>query len=758
MKWRNLKRWICLLLAATLVLGTASGCSSKDREQNGTGNGSSQDGSTQDSGGQAKGRFQEEDIDTGAGFGNIFDMKKLEDGTVRLIDYDYSGMGAVWDSGDQGKTWEKAYDFPAEVQGQYDRGMSSAALSPDGQAVCVVEENTDNGSDSILYLLDKDGKADRIPFALSEAKGTDKIISDVQFPDSSQAVIQDDAGMVYQVDVSNGNVKHTYEFGTGGSDCRVFAVGNTLMVQKSSEVLLYDMETGEQKSSEEALNKGGAENGFFSAVDTLDAGESIYCLSPGGLYHYKFGGSVMEQLIDGSMNSLGAPWCYPAALAMVDEENLFVAANDPNSNSIAATEIWKYTYSADIPAKPDKELKIYSLYDNEEMRQFIHRFQKDHLDMYVNYQIALADENGMTVSDALKTLTTEIMAGSGPDVLLLDYMPVEAYIEKGVLRDLAPLLEEEGSYFEKIISAYQDDEGQICAAPARFLIPLMYADSSSYTPGEDFNTFTERKDTMINMQPWSVVEKFWYTCSAAWQKDDRTLDETKITEFFSRLKNAYGEYDESLGDMDSEYYSERSKTEMVDQSTMDAGEYSFAGGHINTNFGLCRRMDYDMQQVLEQKFEDGKRGLMPGQADHVFVPAMVLGISSKSSQTEAAEEFVKSLFSEEAQEVSTAGGLPVDGFPVEKDAFHSFIDGHEYEKITGSTTTIVEYVVTLEPTPEEAVAEMTELAESLTTPALKDQVIMDVVVEQGEKVLKGEISPEEGAAVIMKKANIYLAE
>lgn len=756
MKCRGLKRIICLLLSVTLVLGTAGGCSGKGRGQTKAGDGNSQAGNAQESGEQAKGRFQEEDIDTGVEIGDIYDLRRLEDGTVRLIDY--IGTSAVWDSGDQGKTWEKVYDFPSEVQEQYDRGMSSAALSPDGQAVCVVEEFTNESSESILYLVDGEGKADRISFELPDAEGAESEISDVQFPDSSQVMIQDDAGTIYQVDVSDGNVKHTYEIGTGSSDCRVFAVGNTLMVQKPSEVLLYDMETGEQKRSEEALNKGGAENGFFSAVDTLDAGESIYCLSTGGLYHYKFGGSVMEQLIDSNMNSLGAPWCFPAALAMVDEENLFVAANDPNSNSIAATKIWKYTYSADIPAKPDKELKIYSLYDNEEMRQFIYHFQKDHPDIYVNYQIALADENGMTVSDALKTLTTEIMTGSGPDVLLLDYMPVEAYIEKGVLQDLSQLLKEGGSYFEKIISAYQDEQGQICAAPARFLIPMMYADSSSYMPGEDFNAFTARKDTMINIQPWEVVEKFWYTCGAAWQKDDRTLDEAKITEFLSRLKNAYGEYDESLGDINSEYYTERSKAEMVDQSSMDAREYSFAGGGINMNFGLCRRMDYEMQQVLEQKFEDGKRGLMPGQADHVFVPAMVLGISSKSSQTEAAEEFVKGLFSKEAQEVSTAGGLPVDGFPVERNAFHSFIDGHEYEKITGSTTTVVEYVVTLEPTPEEAVAEMTELAESLTTPALKDQVIMDVVVEQGEKVLKGELSPEEGAAAIMQKASIYLAE
>ena len=74
----------------------------------------------------------------------------------------------------------------------------------------------------------------------------------------------------------------------------------------------------------------------------------------------------------------------------------------------------------------------------------------------------------MTVSDALKTLTTEIMAGNGPDVLLLDGMPVETYIEKGVLKDLSALIKESGgSYFENILNAYQDAQGQMCAVPAR---------------------------------------------------------------------------------------------------------------------------------------------------------------------------------------------------------------------------------------------------------------------------------------------------
>ena len=149
---------------------------------------------------------------------------------------------------------------------------------------------------------------------------------------------------------------------------------------------------------------------------------------------------------------------------------------------------------------------------------------------------------------------------------------------------------------------------------------------------------------------------------------------------------------------------------------------------------------------------------MPGQADHVFVPSMVMGISSKSAQPEMAEEFVKYLFSQEAQKVSQSGG-----FPVEKESFRSVIDGHQYEGTENLVAVggndegeVLDYA--MEPTPEEEITKLTKLVESLTTPALQDDVIKEAVVEQGEKVLKGEQSPEEGAAAIMQKVNIYLAE
>ncbi len=756
MKCRIWKRVMGMLLAAVLICAALAGCSKGGAGENEDESKGGKDGQSEEE--SARGRFLEEELSVGGKFDYVLDMRKLEDGSFRLIAQ--SGVNtAVWELADGGKTLEKIYDFPEELQASSGGAVQRAALSPDGQIICAFEEWGTDGEHCLLYLIDGGDKANQIPFELPELED-DKNWTDeedmpnqvdrLQFPVNGQVVLQDSNGTVFQLDAADGSVKHKYEIGSAMYPFEMFAIGNTLIAQSGDQVMIYDLESGEQKQEEETLS-GGAKGGSFWGMDTLDGGESIYCLSSGGLYHYKFGGSVMEQLIDGSMNTLGTPDFFPMAMAMQDEQNLVVAAGGDSGTE--GMVLYKYTYSADAPVKPNKELKLYSLYDDETIREIINRFRKEHSDVHVNYQVALSEDNGMTVSDALKTLTTEIMAGNGPDVLLLDGMPVQTYIEKGVLRDLSTMLKETGgSYFENIINAYQDEQGQLCAVPSRFLVPMIQAGSKYYTPGEGFNDFMERKDTMANMRPANVVSKFWYTCGAAWQKEDGTLDETKVTEFLVKLKNGYGEYDSNIEEYDYD-------REPLDSLLLYAGDFELIEGNWNTNFGLCGHRNFGLEGAINEKVTDGCIDLMPGQADHVFVPFMALGISSKSTQPELAEEFARYMLSPNAaQEIFTQAS----GFPVEKGAFRMAIDGHEFEKNQIDNThhlsngDVIEF--TQAPTPEEEITKMTELVESLTTPSLQDDVIKEAVAEQGVKVLKGELSPEEGAAAIMQKVNIYLAE
>lgn len=775
MKHKNIKRITGLLLALALAAASFSGCSGK-----GGGNGADSAGNTVDgangesaggdSGERAMGRFLEEEVDTGVVFGNIYDMKRLEDGTIRLIGADAdNGSKGAWDSKDGGASWEQAYEFPKEIEDSGDGYSDYVVLSQDGQAACAYNRIGGDAITTELYLLDKDGKARKIPYELpkSEEHGdVANLMMGICFLGNEQILVQDISDIVYQVNTADGSVKHTYEFDGSGGTHQIYTAGSQMVVVTETEVLLYNTESGEQLPAEETLQKCVTESGFIHAVDTTDAGESMYYLTSAGLYHYKFGGSLMEQMIDGEMNSLGAPAFYPIALAVLDEQNILVAANDENASSAMGISLLKFAYSAETPAKPDKELKVYSLYENRDLGQAISRFRKEHTDIYVNYQVAMSEENGMTLSDALKTLTTEIMAGKGPDVLVLDGMPVETYVEKGILKDISALLAgSEGNYFEDIIHAYQDKQGQICAVPARFKIPMIQAGSAWYTPGENFDSFTGKKDALAKLDAGAVIEKFWYTCGAAWRKDDGTLDETKITEFLTKLKNAYGEYDSSVEDNvhTSMGYAEEGanpRLEQIQKTSFSYGQFDLAFGRANVSIGLAGDFEYGMMNAVNEKLTDGDYGLMPGQAEHVFVPEMTLGISSKSAEPETAEEFVKFLLSPEGQKINQSGG-----FPVEKEVFTSCVDGHKYTEQSSMVMSAGAGIsedeslsYEMEPTPQDAIDKITNLAESLTTPAFRDDVIKETVAEQGMKVLKGEIQPQEATNAIMQAVNIYLAE
>lgn len=878
MKNRKWKRIAGVLVALALLCGSLAGCSGKGNGEDGSstgteangaaGGGSANGGSADSSGETAMGRFLEEEVTGAMLFGQIYDVVKMEDGTIRLAGSDADkGLRCAWDSKDAGETWEKAFEFPKEVQELSEDDpdgepgyIDYAVLSKGGQVAVAYNQIGDGKVKSILYLIDKDGNGRQVPFEMPEAKAANADgsydasafgsvsvfgeVGDDESPDASsepdgleekeqpeaegsqdtedpgsgtgdpgsvtedsgsvtedsgtedpgsdaggesdggtfrradgltnyilglsflgedQVLVKDMQDTVYQVNISDGSIKQTYESGESNLH-QSYLVGNKLVVQTDTEVLVYDTETGEQQPKEDALQKSITESGYFQAVDSLDSGEGMYWLTSKGLYHYTFGGSVIEQVMDGSLNSLANPSFFVDSLLMLDEQNFLVIANDSSSDSPTGIAIVKFTYSADTPSRPDKELKAYSLHDSREMRQAISRYQKEHTDVYINYEVALSDDNGVTASDALKTLTTEIMAGKGPDVLILDGMPVETYAEKGILRDLSAVAAEAGgNYFENILNAYKDGQGQLCALPARFMMPMAQAGSAYYTPGEGFDSFMERTDALANMEPAEVVEKFWYTCGASWKKADGTLDGAKVAEFLTKLKNAYGEYQER-GEEDVDIYMamEGGGVSPLQGVSLDKGIFDLVSQKINSNIGLYGGMDYGMLRASTEKLENGDFGAMPGQVEKVFVPTMVMGVSSKSTQPEAAEEFVKYLFTQDAQKLAMAGGLPVD-----RDAFRGMIDGHEYEgkedlglvMVTGAGTEMDNAIsYAMSPATEEEVKKLTDLAERLENPALMDDVIKEAVVEQGEKVLKGETEPQAAADAVMQKVNIYLAE
>ena len=118
------------------------------------------------------------------------------------------------------------------------------------------------------------------------------------------------------------------------------------------------------------------------------------------------------------------------------------------------------------------ELTVYSLKDNDFIKQAAVLFQKKYPDVYVNIETGMSGDDSVTDTDALKVLNTEIMAGTGPDVLLLDGISEDTYIEKGMLEDLSGVLKDT-DILSNIKDAYTKEDGSIYTMPVKFGIPMI---------------------------------------------------------------------------------------------------------------------------------------------------------------------------------------------------------------------------------------------------------------------------------------------
>ena len=118
-------------------------------------------------------------------------------------------------------------------------------------------------------------------------------------------------------------------------------------------------------------------------------------------------------------------------------------------------------------------MRVWGLYADEDVERVVSAFAQSHPDLYITYEHPLSEDTGMTKEDALKVLSTELATGNGPDVLLLDGLSYDTYVEKGVLADLTATLEGTGErYVDAVRTSYQRDGGQY-AMPMAMSLPVL---------------------------------------------------------------------------------------------------------------------------------------------------------------------------------------------------------------------------------------------------------------------------------------------
>lgn len=212
---------------------------------------------------------------------------------------------------------------------------------------------------------------------------------------------------------------------------------NTIVTlgQDQENLLNYDALTGKQSGATqvEALENG---IGFL----TTDENGTYYIATKNGISVYQENGSIGEQIYDGSRGSLGE---IENSLVMRNfmadgDQNLYGVYENYQTNTF---HICRYYYDAELSTKTEKTLSVYGLYESRMAEAAVRAFEKEHPEVDVDYQYALGQGADGNPADYIDALNTSLLNKEGADVLLLDDLPVDSYIEKGILEDMTDLAE-----------------------------------------------------------------------------------------------------------------------------------------------------------------------------------------------------------------------------------------------------------------------------------------------------------------------------
>lgn len=703
----------------------------------------------------------------------VSDLKGAPDGTVALLCQDYQSLRQSLGMDDEKESPEATEEDTGESPEDSTEKDGEESPEPSGEEEAVE-----------LCMISPQGEMRRFPVSVWKALS----LSTLCFSeDGERLFLSTGEGKVYEIDQETGESRFLMQIDTMPD---AFCVWEHYMAVKNEAdgVFLYDLDTGEE-IEDDVLSDFVAQNyqqdsGVVTSTYTIFPAEDggIYLAGTKGLHRHVIGGAVMEQVINGGLCSLSDPSKSLSVMTQTEDDGFLAAFSEGRLSSFA--------YDPNMPSTPSQTLSAYSLAENDILRQAITRYQEANPDVYVEYRVGLSEEGGATREDAIKKLNTEIMAGKGPDFLVLDGLPVDSYKEKGVLLDISPYLSELETQ-EKLLANIKEsfvEDGTISMIPAAFTLQMYYTNQKNMADVSDLSTLADMFERLRGEHPGEELMELYskdmlfdalFPVSAPnWIMDTGELDPEKITDDLTQMKRIYDACMEGLPNevlMKYKGYLEHgvnSSDKVSAYNDLGGGATQIVGGNVLVSMGeLTNGYNYGLlQSVKRQKGGVGSQmEQIPGSAADSFTPVALMGINAASQKSDLAGDFMRSILSKEVQSTIYPIGFPVNEVGLE--LYMESLGGRVPESLrnpgepygsygysTDEDGKIKVLIVDLYVPTEEETAEFYDTLKSLHTPYLENAALEEAVRDAAEVYLDGLCSLEEAVNAIREKSAIIMAE
>ena len=368
-------------------------------------------------------------------YSRFYDLRIDQDGNVRLVGLNSTGKCQLLQF--ESSTWTvlQESDMPANAPNYVDiaddgsiwavtrnsDGQYSLCTGQDANALEPVEVDSllQSGALPVGLRLTDDGK---VFLTVQVAESTIFVLIDC----ATRQVTTITPGFYGSpVLYSEGKV---YAFVTGSTNLTVFDAnsGNTLQQ--------YQLPLAESLPSTCAAS---VNSGVLTWADS------------NGIHQLALDGMLQQTFADNRSFVLASNEFIKQQLVVDQDGSYWVSGMDGNNHA----QLYRYHYDAEATIPSGSELVIWAMEDSFLLREGINAYAAQHPEQTITVEYGQDSiNNGMTLDDVIRTLNVEIFAGEGPDVLVLDGLPIESYIDQGILADLSQV--DTDDCYKNIVNCY----------------------------------------------------------------------------------------------------------------------------------------------------------------------------------------------------------------------------------------------------------------------------------------------------------------
>ncbi|MDO5559940.1 MAG: ABC transporter substrate-binding protein [Oscillospiraceae bacterium] len=724
--------------AALLMTAASAGCTFMGKET--------------DSKSERRGGYVEEPVDTGGDSMLITEFMQKPDG-VEYYDVSKRTLFTLA-KGDQDFKGEIASIIKDKIPTDH---SVCAAVSPVGDYF-FSRVDTNSGGFSNIYVS-SDGSQNKIE--------TDEMILSAEFTTDNRLFIIT-YGRVFEVSTANYSLKTVCDT---GYEVRAFdIIGDNLIIVDENGVKIYDYKNDKEAETPETLN-----NFFKNYTDInytgsqlfdicCDDKENMYILSSDGVFRYVMNGNEIEKILDGSKYQIGNEDNGVNSLTYIDDGSFYVSFKNGS--------LIKYRYDPELVNEKTSLLKIYSLEDNDTLKQAVRDFSMNNNNTEIDYMVGM--RSGMTYEDAMKNLTTQILSGSAPDVILLDGINIDNYIDKNLLLDLSGSENQwnkDGKLLDNI-SKWNNRDGKIYSVACKFRVPAVAANGEDLDKIQDYSDIADlvekiRKDFNQDYPILSVREADSIIKNALIYegKDLITggdIDKEKLKEFYGNCTKVYENYRSDECQYWGGMYTSGSKTISPDEYSFGYNVLQAIGDTGVMALGTLNSFEYDINYATSiddyRKNPGVKMRYGLNTDSKVFIPECNLGIIENAKNVDEAVKFIAQALGSETQKTDH-----YDGLPVNTDTLDFYYRKNEDSQNNDSINiyhfaTQKDDMMNVQWMSADEVKEFDSYIRSLNDPLYFDKVTRDIIVNEGLMCAEGSITAGQAADDAFSQLELKMKE